>query len=387
MDYPKLAGFQRECLFHQQPFVSYRLPDASEPVTILSFERPLILRLNSWLPEDEKGFIFAPFDVNMPSIWYRADHLFFGEDASALQPSDTTLHSIDMTISAGNDQHYSPEPLPASTSKDNYLNQVEKVLKAIKAGTLQKAVLSRNLRIPFERNTHAPLLFNSLMDRFPHAFVYLVSFPGIGCWLGASPELLLNAVAVPGNISFQSSLLQLETMALAGTRKVKTPGPWGQKEINEQEWVVKYIEERLDNAGCTDLEKSETYTCSAGNVEHLRTDFKAILPSIKLDLLLQELHPTPAVCGWPAPEALELIRATEDYPRSFYSGYLGPVNLDRRTSLFVNLRCMQIAETEATLYAGGGITLNSEPEAEWEETAIKSRTLLAEIEKIQNLAF
>ncbi len=386
MDYPKLAGFQRQCLFHQQPFVSYRLPCAPEPVTILSFERPLILRLNSWLPEDEKGFIFAPFDVNMPSIWYRADHLFYGEDASALQPSYTTLHSIDIELSARNDQHYSPEPLPDSTSKDNYLNQVEKMLKVIRTGTIKKAVLSRNLRIPFERNTEAPLLFNHLMDRFPHAFVYLVSFPGIGCWLGASPELLLNAVAVTGNIPFQSSLLQLETMALAGTRMLKTPGPWGQKEIDEQEWVVKYIEERLDKAGCTDVEKSETYTCSAGNVEHLRTDFKAILPSIKLDLLLQEMHPTPAVCGWPAAEALELIHATEEFPRSFYSGYLGPVNMEKRSSLFVNLRCMQIAEKEAALYAGGGITHDSVPEAEWEETAIKSRTLLAEIEKIQNLA-
>lgn len=387
MDYPELTGFQRECLINEQPFVSYRLPGAPAPVTILSLERPLILRLNSWLPEDEKGFIIAPFDVNMPSIWYRADQLFYGQDILNLHPSDTTIHSIDIKLSAGNEQHFAPAPLPTPTSKENYFNQVEKVLKVIKAGTLQKAVLSRNLRIPFERNTEAPLLFNRLMKRFPHAFVYLVSFPGIGCWVGASPELLLNADAIPRIGPYQSSLLQIETMALAGTRKDKTPGPWGQKEIDEQEWVVKYIEERLDNAGCTDLEKSETYTCPAGNIEHLRTDFRAKLPSIKLDLLLQEMHPTPAVCGWPAAEALELIHATEDYPRSFYSGYLGPVNMDQKTSLFVNLRCMQIAEKEAALYAGGGITYNSVPEAEWEETAIKSRTLLAEIEKIQNLAF
>ena len=98
------------------------------------------------------------------------------------------------------------------------------------------------------------------------------------------------------------------------------------------------------------------------------------------------MHPTPAVCGWPAAEALDLIRVTEEYPRSFYSGYLGPVNMERKTSLFVNLRCMQVGEQEAALYAGGGITINSVPEAEWEETTIKSRTLLAEIEKIQNLA-
>lgn len=383
MDYTDLMGFQRECLLTKQPFVSYRLPSTSSPVTLISNEQPLILRLNSWLPEDEKGFIFAPFDVNMPSIWYRADQLLYGHNLLEIHRSYTTVHSIDIKLSAGKNQHFSPPPLPAPTTKDNYLNQVEKVLNAIHEGTIQKAVLSRNLRIPFHRDAEAPLLFNRMMERFPGAFVYLVSFPRLGCWLGASPELLLNAEVVP-NLNNQ---LQIETMALAGTRKVKSPGPWGQKEIDEQEWVVKYIEERLNNAGCTNMEKSETYTCSAGNVEHLRTNFSARISSIKLDWLLHEMHPTPAVCGWPAAEALEIIKATEDYPRSFYSGYLGPVNMDQRTSLFVNLRCMQASETEAALYSGGGITNNSVPEDEWEETAIKSRTLLAEIEKIQNLAF
>lgn len=397
MAYSNLTGFQRKWLLNDQPFVSYRLPGADIPVTLLSDKAPIMLNHDSRLPEDEKGFILAPFDVSMPSFWFKADHLFYGnnvEDPYALIDSiDTSGNTSvktskhDATSLPGSSEKYqNPSTLPAPTDKENYLRQVEKILQAIRTGFVQKAVLSRNLHIPFHRNVEAPLLFNRLMERFPNAFIYLLSFPGIGCWLGASPELLLHANTLSETREDHTNMLHIETMALAGTRKVNAPDPWGQKEIDEQEWVVKYIEKQLYDSRCTSIEKSGTYTCFAGNVEHLRTDFKALLPSNRLSFLLHSMHPTPAVCGWPAPESLELIIKTEHYLRSYYSGYLGPVNMDRKTSLFVNLRCMQIAEKEAALYAGGGITHDSVPEAEWEETAIKSRTLLAEIEKIQNLA-
>ena len=38
---------------------------------------------------------------------------------------------------------------------------------------------------------------------------------------------------------------------------------------------------------------------------------------------------------------------------------------------------MQLKQEHAILYVGGGITQDSIPEAEWEETVLKSNTLLA----------
>lgn len=61
---------------------------------------------------------------------------------------------------------------------------------------------------------------------------------------------------------------------------------------------------------------------------------------------------------------------------SFYAGYLGPVNIHNRICLFVNLRCMQLLGDQAVLYAGAGVTADSVPESEWEETEIKLNTLL-----------
>ena len=112
---------------------------------------------------------------------------------------------------------------------------------------------------------------------------------------------------------------------------------------------------------------------------HLRTDFKVDLKEVDFPTLgtdmLQLLHPTSAVCGLPKEPALRFIIANEGYKRSYYSGFLGPVNSEVGTHLFVNLRCMQLLKTEAVLYAGAGITCESSPEKEWQETQHKMQTM------------
>ena len=66
----------------------------------------------------------------------------------------------------------------------------------------------------------------------------------------------------------------------------------------------------------------------------------------------------------------------EGYFRDFYTGYLGTVNMSEESHIFVNLRCMQVLDNQAVLYAGGGITKHSKPQKEWEETEMKFKTLL-----------
>jgi isochorismate synthase len=52
--------------------------------------------------------------------------------------------------------------------------------------------------------------------------------------------------------------------------------------------------------------------------------------------------------------------------------------------LFVNLRCMQVFPTQFALYLGGGIMADSDPSKEWEETELKSMTLLNVINSVSN---
>lgn len=78
----------------------------------------------------------------------------------------------------------------------------------------------------------------------------------------------------------------------------------------------------------------------------------------------------------PLESALEFLKENEAYDREFYSGYLGPVNIQNNINLFVNLRCMQLLWNRAIVYAGAGVTVDSVPSTEWEETEMKMNTLL-----------
>jgi isochorismate synthase len=176
----------------------------------------------------------------------------------------------------------------------------------------------------------------------------------------------------------------LHTMALAGTQ-ARPPFPadvrWSAKEIEEQALVSDYIRDFFSRARVGVVHESGPHTVAAGNIVHLQTDFCVELPHYELMALanrvLHELHPTSAVCGMPKDKALAFILQHEGYDRSFYSGYLGPVHIDDQSHLYVNLRCMQLGQDAAYLYAGGGVTADSSPDAEWRETELKAGTLLA----------
>ena len=70
------------------------------------------------------------------------------------------------------------------------------------------------------------------------------------------------------------------------------------------------------------------------------------------------------------------IKEWEGFDREFFSGFLGPVHIDEHTNIFVNLRCMQLFGNKARLYAGAGVTEDSNPAKELQETEIKFNTLL-----------
>ena len=111
-------------------------------------------------------------------------------------------------------------------------------------------------------------------------------------------------------------------------------------------------------------------------IGHLKTDFRFSLKDNKgLGDLLKVLHPTPAVCGLPKEEAYRFILQNEGYDRRYYSGFIGWLDPEGRTDIYVNLRCMHIEDEQLTLYAGGGLLASSELNDEWLETEKKLQTI------------
>ena len=118
----------------------------------------------------------------------------------------------------------------------------------------------------------------------------------------------------------------------------------------------------------------------AGSLYHIKTKIKGAFDKKETSLaqITTVLHPTPAVCGTPRDAAFAIIQELEGYNREFYTGFLGPLDLQNNTAqLYVNLRCMKISPAMAMLYVGGGITLDSMPQDEWQETKNKMATMLS----------
>jgi len=206
-------------------------------------------------------------------------------------------------------------------------------------------------------------IFNELNLNYKNTFNYLVSIKNVGCWMGATPELLTD---------FNGALFK--TVALAGT-KHNFYTEWTDKEKEEQQFVTDFIFNHIKNK-VKKVKKTPVETINAGEVFHLKTSFKGVLNN-KSDWtdIVKSLHPTPATCGLPKNKSKALINSIELHQRDFYTGFLGVISPNQKL-LMVNLRCMQIINNNVFLYLGGGITAKSNPEKEWIETINKSKTLL-----------
>jgi isochorismate synthase len=153
---------------------------------------------------------------------------------------------------------------------------------------------------------------------------------------------------------------------------------WSNKEIEEQGIVTAYIEQTLQSLNIKNYAMVGPSNYKAANLIHLKTGFEFAQADLgkRLGDFLKALHPTPSVGGLPKEAAREFILKNEKHDRAYYTGFLGPVNIEGESNVFVNLRCLQLFDKQFVLYSGAGITASSDAEKEWEETNNKMMTML-----------
>ena len=325
----------------------------------------------------EQGFLVSPFmnPEGNETLFLRSDvYANRMENGSWKMVHGTPTNSV-QEGSTAIPFHLNTRPdTEISGEKDHFIKMVEKGITTINEGEFDKVVSARTYDEPLSENFNIIDQFNRLEKAHPDAFVSLVSILGKGTWMGATPELLI-----------ESSSVHFRTVSVAGTQpfpldKDLSEAAWNQKEIEEQAMVNRYIVEQFKTIRLREFIESGPRSVRAGNMIHLKTEYTVDLNEVHFPelgtVMLHLLHPTSAVCGMPKFSALRFIAANEHLNREFYSGFLGSVNMDGVSRLYVNLRCMQILRTRAVLYAGAGITHDSVPEKEWDETALKCQTLL-----------
>ncbi|WP_026450115.1 isochorismate synthase [Aequorivita capsosiphonis] len=347
MDFNLLSKKVAEQYNKNLPFVIYSLPEKDRLQALFQKDD----RLHAIKELNESGFVLAPFD-------YKESSFFISEKESEAFQTEFEKDIFE-TI---------PVAIPSNEDEENiYIKLLQKTIDTIKRGEASKIVIARPKAFEL-KGFSIEKLIKRLFSAYPTAFRYIWYHPETGLWCGATPEIL---------VEMENNLFK--TMALAGTQPYINNEPviWRAKEQNEQQQVTDMIVNKLKLA-TSSLEVSDTYTHRAGSLLHLRTDIIGKLNNgTTLTAIAEALHPTPAVGGNPKKFSQEFIIKNEDYSREFYTGFVGPIlNNGSSASLMVNLRCMKIKDNTARIYVGGGITSDSNPKEEWQETQNKMQTML-----------
>jgi isochorismate synthase len=334
-----------------QAYAIYRLPHEDHATIIRQKDGdPVELSSLSEL-NGQSGFVVAPFEVkgNQPVV------LIQGE--TEIVPIRHAAHT-----SACHAAH-----TPSSYYKvdfANYHSQLEN-------GHFRKIVLARCADENMPEGVEPIELFYRACEMYPRLFIALVDTPQSGCWLTATPEILLDGKGQDWRTIALAGTMKLEGDQLNGEGETLT---WSTKNIQEQRIVATYITECLEQF-TGDFREEGPRTVRAANLVHLRSDFTfKLADNDHIGDVLQALHPTPAVCGLPKREAFNFIVKNEHTPRRYYSGFMGPLNMEA-THLYVSLRCMNIEGNTCHLYAGGGLLKDSTEEQEWQETEAKMETM------------
>jgi menaquinone-specific isochorismate synthase len=261
-------------------------------------------------------------------------------------------------------------------NKAEWLRSVEKAATQIRAGELDKVVLARELRVHRRSNFNV----EQILDRLNHeqSTSYLFAFThNESTFLGASPERLVKregdqllSTCLAGSIARGRSAMEDDQL---GEKLLKD-----EKNLHEHALVVRMIKDAVANC-CTQLSvPNKPILYKVRDIQHLYTP---IIGKIKDDVsilkVVERLHPTPALGGYPQGESIEKIREIEPFDRGWYAAPVGWIDEKGNGEFAVAIRSGLISGKAASLFAGCGIVGDSEPLLEYDETNMKFRPMIS----------
>ncbi|TNJ61569.1 isochorismate synthase DhbC [Paenibacillus hemerocallicola] len=304
--------------------------------------------------------------------------------------SPQRFDSPEASAGAPTSPDYVIRPVP---EPEQYARGVERGIARMKAGELDKVVLSRTLHLTSASSVDVHQLLRSLARHNVHGYTFAVdtndgpyygsgpnavSRPRIGkTMIGASPELLVSRKG-----------LHISSNPLAGSSpRSADPVEDRQRSANllrsakdrhEHALVVDAVAAAL-RPYCVKLdvppEPSLVHTATMWHLSSLVSGELAD-PSISSMELAAALHPTPAVCGSPTHMARAVINDIEPFDRGFYTGMVGWCDANGDGEWIVTIRCAEVEGRSLRLFAGAGVVAESSAEAELAETSAKFRTML-----------
>jgi isochorismate synthase len=268
------------------------------------------------------------------------------------------------------------QPLRVEQPMDRgrWVASVAAIAAQVRDGAYEKAVLASRQQLAADGPISIGAALARLRSNYPNCHLFTFTDQG-STFMGASPELLVRLADG-----------QVEALGLAGSlRRGETPEEDDRlgtqlmssaKDRIEHETVVRAIRERLAPATEALHAPNAPRLRKLRNIQHLATEITGrVRPGVDILDLVQRVHPTPAVCGWPTAIAREVIVEHEDFDRGWYAGPVGWVDATGDGEFAVALRSAVVRSDHAWLFAGNGIMGDSEPESELAEVQLKYRPL------------
>ena len=302
-----------------------------------------------------------------------------GESTGAiLAPSEDPAFAADLVrraLASRETPSSGPLHVERSMNRPLWLESVATIAAQVREGAYEKAVLASQQFLRGDGPIAIGAALARLRQNYPACHVFTMTTNG-HTFLGASPELLVRL-----------SDGQVEALGLAGSlRRGETPEEdehlgeqlmTSAKDRIEHETVVRAIRERLAPATEELHAPNAPRLRKLRNIQHLSTEITGrVRPGVDVLDLVQRVHPTPAVCGWPTAVAREVIAEHEEFDRGWYAGPVGWVDATGDGEFAVALRSAVVEGDHAWLFAGNGIMGDSEPELELAEVQWKYRPLI-----------
>ena len=241
-----------------------------------------------------------------------------------------------------------------------WTENIYRALRNIREKKFEKVVLARRVVLDCTSSIDPIFLCQAIAE--VHQITFLIQLSPSVAFLGSSPEVL-----------YHRKKRQIECDALAGTRLLSAQEELLQskKDLNEFQIVKDRIIDLLSPL-CKVAPIATPHSLRAtSTLCHLYSQIQGELKDeITDEMILNVLHPTPAIGGWPQKEALAFLTDYEPFSRGLYSAPVGWKTQDE-AEFAVAIRSCLIRDSQVYLYAGTGIVEGSSPIDEWNESENK----------------
>ena len=279
-----------------------------------------------------------------------------------------------------------PEKMPEQLKRnysptfDGWQSQIDEALALIRSEVVEKIVLSRKAQLTFSGRLCPVALTKRLKAATYDCFAFCFDFGAGSAFVGATPERL-----------FLRKGISLQSEVIAGTRmrgcdsvddeRLAIELLTSDKDQREHDIVRKSIRQKLHQFVDHLNVDTQASILRLANKQHLRSNVQGTLKTgVDDGMLLQRLHPTPAVGGYPTENALPEIARIEPFNRGWYAAPVGWVGADS-AQFAVGIRSGLVEGNKLSLFSGAGIVRGSDPDEEWREVENKIQDFIGILER------